>query len=159
HPHAERELALGPVLRHGRGAGRGPAGVPAALQRAVADRTPQLPNARAGPARSRGIDVGGRMTAHTEPVGTGPGDGQDVASLIRIWTGPFVGWDNLRDGPGRPRHAARGRPRTASSPSPEPVQARPIRTRPTGDPAHLQPRGGRWARRSILTARPARTLR
>src|SRR5262249_24327578 len=45
-------------------------------------------------------------------------------------------------GPGRARHARRDRPRTAYSSSPEPAQARPIRDRPTGDPAHVE-RGGR----------------
>src|SRR5262249_48056625 len=45
-----------------------------------------------------------------------------------------------RTGPG----AVRG-PRSASDdlfPSPEPMQARPIRDRPTGDPAHVQRREG-----------------
>jgi hypothetical protein len=44
----------------------------------VADRTPRLPDPRAGPARSRGIDVGGRMTAHTEPVGTARKTGKSL---------------------------------------------------------------------------------
>jgi hypothetical protein len=53
----------------------------------VADRTPPLPNARAGPARLSGFGVGGRLTAHAGPVNTGPGDGQELAFLIGGWTG------------------------------------------------------------------------
>ena len=62
HSDTQRELALGPALRHRRGAGRGPARIPAALQRAMAHRTPRLPDAIAGPIgrRSRDQTVGER---------------------------------------------------------------------------------------------------
>jgi transposase len=58
------------------------------------------PNARADSPRSRGIGIGGRMTAHAGPGPTGPGDGRELAFLVRVWTGPVLGWDNLRRGPG-----------------------------------------------------------
>jgi hypothetical protein len=48
-PNAQGEPALGPHLRHRRGAGGGSAGVPAAVQRAVADRTTRLPDPLASP--------------------------------------------------------------------------------------------------------------
>jgi transposase InsO family protein len=58
----EREPPLGAVLRHRRGAGRGPPGVQAALQRAVADRASRLPHAEPGEDRVPGrVEVlGGR---------------------------------------------------------------------------------------------------
>src|SRR5262249_14196793 len=53
-----------------------------------------------------------------------------------------LGTRTPRHGPGRARCAGPERPRTAYVPSPEPMQARPIRNRPTGDPAHVERREG-----------------
>lgn len=69
---------------------------------------PQNPSSRVDerPDRNdeRGYGGGGRMNAHAGHVPTSPGDGQELAFFIRAWTEPVLGWDNLRHGPGRPRH-------------------------------------------------------
>jgi hypothetical protein len=66
--------------------------------------------------RLRGIGIGGRMTAHAGPVGTGRENEQEFAPLITMLTGPVSARENQRHGPGRPQHARRDRPRTAYSP-------------------------------------------
>ena len=63
HPGAEGEPALGPPLRHRRGAASGAARVPADLQPELDHRAARLPDTRPGPSRSDRPATYGRVSA------------------------------------------------------------------------------------------------
>ena len=154
------------ALRHRRGAGRGPPGVQAAVQRAMADRTPRLPHAEPGPDRlltgigrsNLGV-IRRRLGWRCDPGVVPRVDLAHVGAVGPRWKATL-----RRPGSRRPAGAASSRP--ATPPTPEaraalaelcaaywyPIYAfirrrgAPGRRGPGPDPGLLRPAAGEAAR-------------